>query len=389
MLATPLSIAACFALAAWLWLLLARGGFWLCNVRDSASAPPPASWPEVVALVPARDEASLIAATLGSVLSQRYPGKLSAILIDDQSADGTAPAALAAARAAGAGERLSILPGTPPPPGWTGKLWALQQGLDRADRDRPQAAHIWLADADIAFSPDTLAHLVARAEEGGLALASLMARLRCEGLAERCLIPAFVFYFQMLYPFAWVNRPGNATAAAAGGCMLVRRSALRAIGGLHAVRGALIDDCALGRRLKQQGPVSLCLTGRAVSLRAGGTFGDIRRMVARSAYAQLDNSPLLLAGAVAAMLAIHVAPPVVALVAPAPAAWIGLAAWAAMAVAFVPTLVFYGLNPVWGLALPLIALAYVAFTVDSALQHWRGQGGAWKGRFQAQPLVPR
>ena len=230
--------------------------------------------------------------------------------------------------------------------------------------------------------PRTCAPWSRRAEAGGLVLTSLMARLTVRSDAERLLIPAFVYFFQMLFPFAWVNDPARKTAAAAGGCMLVRRAALEAAGGLAAIRGAIIDDCALGRRMKAQGPIWLALTKRAQSLRPYAGFGEIARMVARSAYAQLGYSPWLLAGTVAGMAIVYAAPPLLALFATGPAQWLGLAAWVLMALSFQPTLRLYRLWGLWGAALPLAGTLYGGFTLWSAVLSWRGQGGQWKGRLQ-------
>jgi len=240
-----------------------------------------------------------------------------------------------------------------------------------------------LTDADIVYAPDTLRGLVSQSLSDGLALSSRMAKLRCESPAERALIPAFIFFFQMLYPFSWVNDRRRATAAAAGGCMLVRREALEAAGGVAAIRGAVIDDCALARRLKRQGPISLSLSERVISIRPYSTVEEVRRMVARSAYAQLRYSPLLLVGALMGLTLVFVAPPLATAFAGGVARALGLLAWVIMAVAFQPTLRFYRLSPLWGPILPAIALAYMAFTLDSALQFARGRGGLWKGRTQA------
>ena len=364
----------------WVILLSGRGGFWRSNVVDSASLPDPVAWPGIVALVPARDEASVIGKTLQALAAQDYPGAFRIIVIDDHSSDGTAICAAAAAGRA----RLDVISGLPLPPGWTGKLWALQQGIDAAESRCGPETYFWLIDADIATATDTLRSLVQRAEAGSLTAVSLMAKLDCSSRPGRWLIPAFVFFFQMLFPFRWVNTAANRTAAAAGGCLLVQRDAMAAIGGLGAMRGALIDDCALGGLLKRQGPVWLGLTNRATSLRASGSFGDIRRMVSRSAYAQLDFSPFLLVATVLGLGLVYAAPPLLAVFAHGPARWLGLAAWIMMAIAYVPTLVFYRLSPLRAIALPLIALAYLFFTLDSAYQYGRGRGGTWKGRAQAQ-----
>jgi hopene-associated glycosyltransferase HpnB len=357
-------------LIAWLYLVFGRGFFWLTRERDDKDAPVPAAWPSVVAVVPARNEADVIARTVGSLMAQQYAGEFRVILVDDQSGDGTSDAA----RALG----CTVLSGAQRPPGWTGKLWAVSQGIAAAGAPD----YLWLTDADIAHTPDNLSKLVARAEAGGLVLTSLMAKLHCTSAAEKLLIPAFVFFFDMLFPFGWVNGRGR-TAAAAGGCMLVRREALERAGGIAAIRGEIIDDCALGRAMKRQGPIWLGLTDRAVSVRPYAGFGEIRAMVARSAYAQLSYSPLLLAGTVVGMLLVYAAAPLLALFAHGWAQAGGFAAWLLMAVAFAPMLRFYRLSPFWGLALPAIGALYGAFTLDSAIQHWRGRGGMWKGRAQA------
>jgi hopene-associated glycosyltransferase HpnB len=376
-------ILSAIGLAAWLYLLFARGGFWRADIRDDASEPPaPKEWPTLAAVIPARNEADVIGKSLSSLLGQDYA--LHIVLVDDQSDDGTAEAARAAAAALGAEDRLTVIPGAPLPPGWTGKLWAMNQGVARAAALPEPPRYLLLTDADIAYDPGVVRRLVARAEAGSLALTSLMVKLRCESLAERMLIPAFVFFFQMLYPFAWVNRPGSAMAAAAGGCMLARRDALEAAGGVAAIRGSLIDDCAMGRAMKAQGPIWLGLTDSAHSLRPYPDFEDVRRMVARSAYDQLNYSPLLLAGTVLGMLLTYLLPPLFAILGAGLPQILGAAAFALMIIAFLPIIRFYRLPPLWAAALPVIATLYMAFTVDSAAQHWRGKGGLWKGRVQAR-----
>ncbi len=266
------------------------------------------------------------------------------------------------------------------PAGWTGKLWAVNCGAMHIDALPQPPEYLLLCDADIGFADGTLTDLVQRAERDHLVLASLMAKLRCESLAERALIPAFIFFFRMLYPFAWVNQPHRSTAAAAGGCMLVRRGALRAAGGIAAIRHELIDDCAFGRLLKRQGRIWLGLTNRARSLRASRSIGDVGAMIRRSAYAQLRYSPWLLMGTAIALAVTMLAPPLLALGSQGLPSLLAAAAWMLMAFALQPTLRFYGVPGWWGLALPAIAAAYLAFTLDSAWQHWRGRGGVWKGR---------
>jgi hopene-associated glycosyltransferase HpnB len=368
-------------LAIWAGLLFAHGGFWLAGERDDRAEPArPATWPSVTAVVPARDEADVIARSIGSLLAQDYPGDFRVILVDDNSSDGTADVARAAAERLGRADRLTIIAGQPLAAGWTGKLWAVSQGVAQAEPDTP--AYLWLTDADIGHAPDTLRSLVARAEAGGRVLVSLMAQLHCRTGAERFLIPAFVFFFQMVYPFAQVNRPGR-IAAAAGGCMLARRDALGRAGGIAAIRKALIDDCAMGALMKAQGPIWLGLTHRAVSLRPYETVAQIGRMVSRSAYAQLDYSPLKLVGVVLGMLLVYIAPVAAIVLFGPPVFWLGALTYLMMALSFQPMLRFYKVSPLWGLALPAIGAAYTVFTVQSAVQMWRGKGGLWKGRAQA------
>ena len=376
-------------LAIWAYLLFGRGWFWLCGERDdSADAAnkvrnEPGAWPSVVAIIPARDEADMIAQSVGSLLRQDYSGPFSVVVVDDQSADGTAAVASNAASDARAPDRLKIVTGTGPPPGWTGKLSAMRQGLAEVEASAQAPEFVLFTDADIAYAPNVLSRLVAIARAKNSVLTSLMVKLRCESTAERWLAPAFVFFFQMLYPFAWVNDPSRTTAAAAGGCMLVRREALHAAGGLEAVRNALIDDCALGALMKGQGPIWLGLTESVDSLRAYSTFAEFQRMVSRSAFAELRYSPLRLAGAIGGMGLVYVAPLLFAIFARGAAQAIGAITWAMMAIAFAPMLRHYGRSVICGFALPAIAAAYVAFTFDSAYQYWRGRGGYWKGRFQA------
>jgi hopene-associated glycosyltransferase HpnB len=386
-------IIAAIVLAIWFYLIAARGGFWRAAERDESAAPPAlAQWPAVTAVVPARDEAETVAGTIASLLRQDYPGAFDVILIDDQSRDDTGRLAREAAAALGADERLNVVAGRPLPAGWTGKLWAQSQGIEAATAEGPGNAtsppdYLLLTDADIVFAPDALAALVAQAERGGLVLNSLMVKLRCKSFAERLFVPAFVFFFQMLYPFAWVNDRRRATAAAAGGCMLVRCGALQAAGGIASIRGALIDDCALAKLLKAHGPIALALSDGAHSARAYPSVGDIRRMVARTAYAQLRFSPLLLTGTLVGLALTYLAPVALSLFAAGFAQFAGIFAWALMASAFRPILRFYGMFGLrawlWAAALPAIAALYMAFTVDSAYQHARGRGGMWKGRAQA------
>jgi len=367
-------------LAIWLYLLLFRNGYWLLRERDTTPVTTPETWPSVVAVVPARNEADVIQRSIGSLVDQDYPGDFRIVLVDDQSEDGTADLA----RALGS-DRLTVLTGGARPPGWTGKLWAMEQGNRHAATLAPE--FLWFTDADIAHSPDNLRQLVARAQDGDKGLVSLMARLSCKTTAEHFLIPAFVFFFDMLFPFGAVNDPKNKIAAAAGGCMLARRNALDAAGGIAAIRANIIDDCALGRAMKQQGPIWLGLTDRAVSLRPYEHLADIRRMVARSAYAQLGYSPLVLAGTMLGLALLYIAPVMTALFGTGISQLAGYGAWLLMALQLQPMLRFYRLSPLWGFALPLIGTFYAGFTLESAILHWTGRGGMWKGRAQAHDVA--
>jgi hopene-associated glycosyltransferase HpnB len=380
-------VVAFVALAVWVYLLTARGAFWRCAERDDWEPTRLALWPRVAAVVPARNEADGIGASIGALLGQDYPGPWTVILVDDDSNDGTADIARRAV-AENPKAQLRIVTSHGLPAGWTGKLWAVKQGIDAAMALPRPPDFLLLTDADIVHAPDSVGRLVAHAQEKRLVLTSLMVKLRCESFAERVNIPAFIFFFQMLYPFSSVNRPQSPVAAAAGGCILVRADALREAGGIEVIRGALIDDCALAKVLKARGPIWLGLTERVHSIRPYPALGDIRRMVVRSAYAQLRYSPLLLLGTVAGMVLTYLAPPLLAIFGSGAVRILGLMTWLLMAVAFQPTLRFYRCSPLWGVALPAIALQYMIFTLDSAYQYVRGRGGSWKGRMQANVSEP-
>jgi hopene-associated glycosyltransferase HpnB len=375
-------ITAFLALAIWCYLALGRGGFWRCVERDDATPPEPAAWPRVAVVIPARDEADVIGECLGSLLTQDYPGAWSVIVVDDNSGDGTADVARRTASDCDP-NRLTIVPGAALPRGWTGKLWALSQGTAAARSLDSAVEYFLLSDADIVYSPEMLRWLVAHTVSRGALLSSLMVKLRCDSKAERVLIPAFIFFFQMLYPFSSVNRADRATAAAAGGCVLARAETLREIGGIEAIRDALIDDCALARKFKAKGPIWLGLTDRVASIRSYPGWSDVAQMVSRSAYAQLGYSLVQLVAAVLALVLTFVVPPVAALAGSGYAPLFGVGAWTIMALLFVPTLRIYRVSPWGGIALPAIAFAYLMFTLNSAFQSVRGKGGLWKGRFQA------
>lgn len=364
--------AAALTVLIWLYLLLARGFFWRMREADLGSEPAPSR--RVAVVIPARNEAAGVARAIASVAAQDYAGSLAIFLVDDHSTDGTA----AIARAVATGDRLHTLAAPPLPHGWTGKLWAVAQGIRAA---APFGAdYFLLTDADIVHAPGNLARLVSLAEAGGFDLISLMVKLRSETLAEKALIPAFVFFFLKLYPPAWVRSERHRTAGAAGGCILVRREALERVGGIEAIRGELIDDCALARAVKRTGGgIWLGLTSATRSIREYRSFAEVGRMISRTAFTQLRHSVLLFAGAIAGMLAIYLLPPLLL----AFGSWLAALAYLLMMAAYVPTLHFYRRSLLWAPALPLVALFYTGATVHSAWRYWRGHGGAWKGRAQA------
>jgi hopene-associated glycosyltransferase HpnB len=376
---------AALALAVWLWLALARGMFWRTDQR-LPDAPDPARWPPVAVVVPARDEAEVLPATLPTLVGQDYPGPVRVILVDDGSTDGTGELAARISPA------VTVVRPDEPPPGWTGKLWALAAGVSHAVGQAEQdgmaaggADFLLFTDADIAHRAGSLAALVRAAEGHRLDLVSQMARLRVRTGWERLVVPAFVYFFALLYPFHWSNRPRSRTAAAAGGCSLIRRTALERAGGVAAVRGAVIDDVALARALKRSGArIHLGLADLVDSVRPYPTLGSLWRMVARSAYAQLRHSLLVLAGTVVGLALVFLAPPVTTVVGAVTgdiaALALGAAAWLLMAATYAPMLRYYGQPAAAALLLPFTACLYLAMTVDSAVRHYRGRGAAWKGR---------
>lgn len=378
------------SLAIWLYLIALRGGYWHASERLESNSAAPSTWPAVTAIVPARDEAAVIGPAIASLLAQTYPGRLTVLLVDDHSRDGTARAAMDAAKAAGRAEAFHVVQARALPAGWTGKLWALAEGARHAKTHLDNAEFLWLSDADIAHDPENLRRLVVQATAQRLDLVSLMVALSCGGVWERLLIPPFVYFFQMLYPFAWSNDPRRRTAAAAGGCVLVRRITLERAGGFAAIKSELIDDCALARLIKHGPPpggriwIGLATTARSIRPYQG--LGEIWRMVARSAYTQLRHSPVLLAGTLLSMTLTFLTPPALVLSTPwhgnAAALAAGLAAWALMTVSAWPTFALYRQPPWLAVLLPVAAVFYSAMTFDSALRHWRGRGGTWKGRAQ-------
>jgi hopene-associated glycosyltransferase HpnB len=391
-----LSIACVVAAVAWTYLVAGHGGYW----RTSQWLPPvtrdPDTWPDVVAVVPARNEAEMLPATLPALLGQEYPGTLTVIVVDDRSSDGTAEVAAKLDD----GRPLKVIAGTAAPAGWAGKVWAMAQGLGGAGIPSAAGAspepegYVLFTDADIAWDGRTLRDLVAAAEADDRDLVSQMALLRTATGWERVVVPAFVYFFAQLYPFRRVNVPGSRTAAAAGGCMLVRRGALEKSGGLAPISDALIDDVAMGRMIKRQrGRCWLGLSRQVVSVRPYPRLASLWQMVARSAYIQLNYSPALLAATIIGLLFLYVLPPTGAVTGfavllsggsatgpAALAAGAGLAGWALMSLSYLPMLRLYRLSPLRAPGLPLIALLYAGMTADSARRHHTGRGAEWRGR---------
>jgi len=357
---------AILSLCIWLYLCFAHGRFWSSEPQLAPAVP--VQCPDVDIVVPARDEAHTIGPVIASLLAQDYAGKLRVILVDDNSTDGTA-------QCAGSGLNLQVIHGRPKPAAWSGKLWALSQGVAVG-----RAPVLLFTDADIVHDPRHLSALVARLQEPRVDLVSEMVRLNCTSLAERALVPAFVYFFQMLYPFAKVNDPRSSTAAAAGGTILIRRAALERIGGIEAIKGSLIDDVALAKAVKPTGAIYLGHSGLAVSIRPYPGFADIWRMISRTAFTQLRHSAALLALTVLGLALVWLVPALGVLFGHRWERACGLAAFALAAISYVPTLDRYARSRLWALALPLIALFYLAATVGSALDHWRGAGARWKNR---------
>ena len=398
------------SLTIWLGLLCFWGQFWRTDQQLEVTETQLESFPVVCAVVPARNEAELLPTTLRSLLLQDYPGSFNVFLVDDRSTDQTANFAEGVAHAVGKPQQLHIISGESLPLGWSGKLWAVEQGIKSASKFAPD--YFLLTDADIEHDPGNLRRLVAKAVQEDLDMVSVMVRLRCESFWEKLLIPAFVFFFQKLYPFRWVNNPNNPTAAAAGGSILIAREALERIGGIQVIRQALIDDCALAEAVKRSGGVGsrewgvgdkgrriwLGLSTLTLSLRPYDSLATIWDMVARSAYTQLNYSPLLLLGTLVGMPLIYLVPPMGVILGLVWGNWAmsgdkthyvyaltGILGWLLMTFAYYPTIRFYKCSPWLAFSLPAIAFLYTLITLDSALRHWQGRGGGWKGRVYPNP----
>ncbi len=380
LLSTSIAI---LTVATWFYIALARGAFWRMKSAKPAASDKAESPRRMVAIVPARNEAELIGAVITSLLNQRVAMPI--LLVDDGSTDGTADVARRAAEKADKADALTVIQGKPLPAGWTGKVWSMHQGIERARALNP--AWLLFVDADVVHGPETMANLAFIAAQGPYDLVSFMVKLHCESLPERLLIPAFLYFFFMLYPPAWIRDTRRSTAGAAGGCMLVRAETLERAGGLESIRGAVIDDCALARLLKQHGgKLWTGLTDQSQSLRRYETLSHIEHMISRTAFNQLKHSPLLLLCTIVGMVIVYLAPPLLLFTRSRPTIFMGAAAWAAMTITY-STIVryYYRLNPAWALTLPLAALFYLSATLHSAVKYWSGSGGDWKGRVQDVP----
>ena len=373
---------AAIPLAIWVYLLVARGYFWRVS-EDSFGPKRLEDWPRVVAIVPARNEARTISEAVSSLAKQNYPGEFSIIVIDDHSEDGTAALAQQAANEFGASQRVKIHVASPLAPGWTGKLWALNEGIQLAANY--SAEFFWFTDADIEHAPDTLRRLVSRAEKESLDLVSLMVLLQAKTLPERLLIPPFLYFFLMLYPPRWIADPNASTAGAAGGCILLRRNVLAPIGGIASIRAEVIDDCALARAVKRRGgKIWMGLTRASVSLRSYGTFAEIRDLIARTAFTQLHYSFLLLIVTLIGLCATYLLAWIAFFTLEDPGWLLASTAISIMTATYGATVRFYGLPWLWALTLPFAAVFYGYAAFLSALRYWLGRGGQWKGRAQAQ-----
>ncbi len=375
-----LTTIALLSLLIWCSLLFARGTFWLAD--SGTAAPTPNHYPDSVAVVvPARNEATVVGDCIGSLLKQTGIKAVQVFLVDDGSTDGTAQTARAAAVQAGKAEALTIIAGQPLPPGWSGKLWAVQQGVEAARAVAPD--FLLLTDADIVHAPESLATLVSLAKSGPFDLVSFMVKLHCSAVAEKFLIPAFVFFFFMLYPPRWISDQRRGTAGAAGGCILLRPEWLERAGGISAIRNEIIDDCALAKRVKAAGGrLWLGLTTSSASVRRYDTFAEIGRMISRTAYNQLGHSAWMLLGCILGLAVTYLAPPLLLLNSHLTVRLTAGAAMVLMVAAYLPMVRFYRLNPLWALTLPLAALFYMGATLHSAGKFWSGRGGEWKGRIQ-------
>jgi hopene-associated glycosyltransferase HpnB len=377
-----LTAAGALCLLIWLYLLLLHGRFWRVGAWLAPSPPATPIPARIAVIVPARDEAAVVGQSVASLLKQEGGHSIQIFLVDDASSDQTAEIARESARAAGGSQHLSVIPGAALPPGWSGKLWAVQQGIEKAAELDPD--FFLLTDADIVHAPDSVATLVGVATDGPYDLASFMVKLHCQTFAEKALIPAFVFFFLKLYPPAWICDSHRKTAGAAGGSILVRPGALQRAGGIATIRAEVIDDCALARRIKESGgSVWLGLATETRSIRPYGSFSEIGRMISRGAFNQLHHSVLMLLVALAGLTITYLLPPVLLLIS---RQWIpsllGAGAWLSMMACFLPTLRLYRLSPLWALVLPVIAIFYMSATLYSALKFWTGRGGEWKGRIQ-------
>lgn len=381
-----LVIAGILAVLSWVYLLFARGSFWQAANRTVGVGRGNSSPSRVAIVVPARNEEEVVARCVTSLLEQTCCQSIHVFLVDDFSCDGTAQVAREAAQVAGKTALLTVVECRPLPPGWTGKLWALRAGIEEASLLKPR--YLLLTDADVVHAPVSIASLVEMAETGDYDLVSVTGRLGCETLAERLLIPAFTFFFLMLYPPAWIANSQRRTAGADGSCMLIRPEALARAGGIESIRQHVIDDCTLARIVKGSGgKLYLGVSNLTTSIRRYESFTHIGRLISRTAFSQLHHSVLLLLGTLCGLTIVYVLPFALTLFAPPVPMVLGMIAWAGMTICYSPTVRFYGLKPYWSLTLPLVALFYIGATVWSAIQFWSNKGGKWKGRVQ-DPSIP-
>lgn len=373
------------SLIIWLFLLIFWGGFWQAEQRLNSNYPSLDIQPTVWAIVPARNEEEVIKKSLTSLLNQKYTGKFLVVLVDDNSSDRTTQIAQSTAVQLNKTNQLKVISGKPLADGWKGKLWAMEQGIEYATRQIPSPDYFLLTDADIEHDLNNLNQLVAKAEIENLDLVSLMVLLHCQSFWEKLLIPAFVFFFQKLYPFAWVNNPHKAMAAAAGGCILISSQALKDIGGIATIKDALIDDCSLAKAVKSQGKnIWLGLTTNTTSLRSYDRLTTIWDTITRTAYTQLNYDWLLLIGTVIGMGMVYLTAPMGLIAGIIINNWllvgVSTLTWLLMTWAYLPTIRLYNLSQAWGLSLSAIAFLYTLMTIDSAIKYYQGKGGAWKGR---------
>ena len=374
-----LTILSSISLMIWLYLALLHGNFW--NPPSIKKAKKISKYPEITILIPARNEAKYIKNSLMSLLRQNYEGKYRAIVVDDSSSDATLEIVKGISKK---NNKIHVMQGKVLKEGWAGKVWAQYQGINFIKKKFPNSKYILFTDADIAHSPNNLKNLTIKAESESLDLVSLMVLLKANNFSEKILIPAFVFFFQKLYPFEWVNDPRRKIAAAAGGCMLVNYFTLKKSGGIEKIKNQIIDDCALARILKKNGRIWLGITKETKSLRNYKKISEIWSMVTRSAYDQLNYSILLLIICAFGMFCTYMIPVIALSVGFFDENnylfFTGLIAWFIMSYTYIPTLRNFNEKSFMATFLPIASIFYTLTTIDSARMHLWGSGGSWKDR---------